>query len=382
MLQPINTLFNPFTTRGLTLKNRLVVSPMCQYSAKYGVANDWHFAHLGRFAIGGFGLVIVEATSVAPEGRITYGDLGLWSDEQVPDLRRIVDFVHSQGAAAGIQLAHAGRKASTPVPFRPSLDGMSDADKQEIAFEEWQPLAPSAIIHSETAPGFKLPREMSLADIESFKASYLAAVGRAHEAGFDVIEIHAAHGYLLNQFMSPLANKRTDQYGGSRDNRMRLTLELAEAIRNVWLKPLFVRISVTDNHPDGWTVDDSVVLVSKLKEIGVDVVDCSAGGFDGAAFRPKALYQVPLSAEIREKTGMATMTVGLITDAQDAEKIVASGEADLIALARAALDDPNWPAHAKHQLQAADDSYSVWPAQAGYAIKNKDRSLKQRSFAE
>jgi 2,4-dienoyl-CoA reductase-like NADH-dependent reductase (Old Yellow Enzyme family) len=382
MLQPTNTLFTPFTLRGLTLKNRLVVSPMCQYSSKYGFANDWHFAHLGRFAIGGFGLVFVEATGVTAEGRISYGDLGLWSDEQVPELRRIVDFVHSQGAAAGIQLGHAGRKASTPVPFRLSLDGMSEAEKQEIAFEDWQPIAPSAVIHSETARGFKQPREMTLADIDSFKVSFLASVERAHRAGFDVVEIHAAHGYLLDQFLSPLANKRQDGYGGSRDNRMRLLLELAQAVRDVWQKPLFVRISATDNHPDGWTIDDSVVLVAKLREIGVDVVDCSSGGFDGAAFRPEARYQVPLSAEIREKTGMPTMTVGLITEPQEAEDIVAKGEADLIALARAALDDPNWPLHARHLLQGADDNYKSWPAQAGYAVKAKDRVLKQRSYAE
>jgi 2,4-dienoyl-CoA reductase-like NADH-dependent reductase (Old Yellow Enzyme family) len=382
MLQPANKLFTPFTVRGLTLKNRVVVSPMCQYSAKYGVANDWHFAHLARFAIGGFGLVMMEATSVTPEGRISYGDLGLWSDEQVPSARRIVDFIHSQGAAVGVQLAHAGRKASTPVPFRPSLDGLDDADRQEIAYEDWQPLAPSAIIHSETVPGFKLPRAMTLADIEAFKASYLAAVERAHHSGFDVIEMHGAHGYLFNQFLSPLSNKRSDQYGGSRDNRMRLLLETAQAVRDVWQKPLFVRLSVTDNHPDGWTVEDSVVLVSRLKEIGVDVVDCSSGGFDGAAFRPKALYQVPLSNEIREKTGISTMTVGLITEPEEAEKIVANGEADLVALARAALEDPNWPVHARHALQAADDTYSTWPKQAGYAIRNKDRSLKLRSFAE
>lgn len=382
MLQPANQLFTPFTIHDLTLKNRLVVSPMCQYSAKYGAANDWHFAHLGRFAIGGFGLVMVEATAVAPEGRITYGDLGLWSDEQIPDLRRIVDFIHSQGAAAGIQLAHAGRKASTPVPFRPSVDGLSEAEKQDIAFEDWQPLAPSAIIHSQTLPGFKPPREMTLADIDSFKQSYLAAVGRAERAGFDIVEMHGAHGYLFNQFLSPLANKRTDRYGGSRDNRMRLLLETAEAVRAAWRKPLFVRLSISDNHPDGWTVEDSVVLVSKLKAIGVDVVDCSSGGFDGAAFRPKALYQVPFAAEIRQKTGMPTMTVGLITEPEDAERIIAEGEADLIALARAALEDPNWPVHARQKLQAGDDTYSTWPPQAGYAIRNKDRALKLRSFAE
>jgi 2,4-dienoyl-CoA reductase-like NADH-dependent reductase (Old Yellow Enzyme family) len=382
MLQPASQLFTPFTVRGLTLKNRLVVSPMCQYSAKYGVANDWHFAHLGRFAIGGFGLVMVEATAVTAEGRITYGDTGLWSDEQIPNLRRIVDFVHSQGAAAGIQLAHAGRKASTPVPFRLSIAGLSDAEKQEIAFEDWQPVAPSPIVHSEAAPGFKAPREMTLDDIASFKASYLAAVARAHEAGFDIVEIHGAHGYLFNQFLSPLANKRTDRYGGSRDNRMRLLLETAEAVRAAWRKPLFVRLSISDNHPDGWAVEDSVLLVSRLKEIGIDVVDCSSGGFDGAAFNPKALYQVPFSTEIREKTGMATMTVGLITEPREAETIVASGEADLVALARAALDDPNWPVHARHELQASDDSYSTWPRQAGYAVRNKDRALKQRAYAE
>jgi 2,4-dienoyl-CoA reductase-like NADH-dependent reductase (Old Yellow Enzyme family) len=381
MLQTANTLFSPFSLRGLTLKNRLVVAPMCQYSAKYGVTNDWHFAHLGRFGIGGFGLVIVEAAAVTAEGRISYADVGLWSDDQTPGLQRIVDFLHSQGAAAGIQLAHAGRKASTPVPFRPSVEGLTEAEKQEIAYESWQPIAPSAVIHSETAPGFSKPREMTLADIESFKQSYLAAVARAHDAGFDIIEIHAAHGYLLNQFLSPLANKRTDEYGGSRDNRMRLLLELSEAVRKVWHKPLSVRISATDNHPDGWTLDDSVALVSKLKEIGVDVVDCSSGGFDGAAFRPSALYQVPLSAEIRAKTGMPTMAVGLITKAEEAAKIIADGEADLVALAREALDDPNWPVHAKHKVDAGDTTYAVWPQQAGYAVKNKDRSLKERSFA-
>jgi 2,4-dienoyl-CoA reductase-like NADH-dependent reductase (Old Yellow Enzyme family) len=383
MLQQNTQLFSPFTVRGLTLKNRLVVAPMCQYSAKGGFANDWHLVHLGRFALGGFGLVIVEATGVVPEGRISYGDLGLWSDEHIPALRRIVDFLHAQGAAAGIQLAHAGRKASTPAPFRPSVEGLSETEKQEIGFEDWQPVAPSPVIHSKTLPGFKTPREMTLDDIEQFKQSFLAAVTRADQAGFDLVEIHAAHGYLLNQFLSPLANKRQDSYGGSRDNRMRLLLELTEAVRKAWAdKPLFVRLSISDNHSDGWTVEDSVVLVDRLKALGVDLVDCSSGGFDGATFRPQALYQVPFSAEIREKTGLPTMAVGLITEPHDAEAIVQNGDADLVALARAALDDPNWPAHAKHVLQAADESYNVWPPQAGYAVRNKDRSLKQRAFAE
>jgi 2,4-dienoyl-CoA reductase-like NADH-dependent reductase (Old Yellow Enzyme family) len=381
MLQPTTKLFTPFTMRDLTLKNRLVVAPMCQYSAKDGFVSDWHFVHLGRFGIGGFGLVIVEATAVSPEGRISYGDLGLWSDDQIAPLKRIVDFLHSQGAAAGIQLAHAGRKASTPVPFRPNVD---EAEKLAIGFEDWLPIAPSAVIHSEKVPGFKVPREMTLSDIQDFKANFLAALGRAEEAGFDVVEIHAAHGYLLNQFLSPLANKRTDEYGGSRDNRMRLLLELTEVARAAWpaQKPLFVRISATDNHPDGWTIDDSVVLVEKLKALGIDVVDCSSGGFDGAAFKPKALYQVELAAELREKTGMATLAVGLITEPQEAEAIIENCEADLVALARAALDNPQWPLHAKHVLMQSDDVYAAWPQQAGYAVKAKDRSLRQRAFAE
>ena len=381
MLQSSIQLFIPFPLRSLTLKNRLVVAPMCQYSAQGGLANDWHFAHLGRFGIGGFGLVIVEATAVVPEGRISYGDLGLWSDEQIEPLRRIVNFLHSQGAAAGIQLAHAGRKASTPVPFRPTV---TEAEKADVGFEAWEPVAPSAVIHSETVAGFTKPRAMSIDDIQSFKESFVAAVGRAEEAGFDVVEIHAAHGYLLDQFLSPLANHRTDEYGGSRDNRMRLLLELTESVRAAWpaSKPLFVRISATDNHPDGWTVDDSVVLVDKLKALGVDVVDCSSGGFDGAAFKPKALYQVPLASEIRERTSMATMAVGLITDPEEAESIIEHGEADLVAFARTALDDPQWPLHARHTLMPSDNLYADWPKQMGYAVKAKDRSLKQRSFAE
>lgn len=381
MLQSFPQLFTPLPLRNLTLKNRLAVAPMCQYSAKGGIANDWHFAHLARFGIGGFGLVIVEATAVSPEGRISYADLGLWSDAQIEPLRRIVDFLHSQGAAAGIQLAHAGRKASTSVPFRPHV---TDAEKADIGYEAWEPIAPSALIHSERAAGFSKPREMTIADITVYKENFIAAVGRAEQAGFDVIEIHAAHGYLLNQFLSPLANKRTDDYGGSRDNRIRLLLELTEAVRAAWpaSKPLFVRISATDNHPDGWTVEDSIVLVEKLKVLGVDVVDCSSGGFDGAAFNPKPLYQVPLAGQLREKTGMATIAVGLITEPEEAEAIIRRGDADLVALAREALDDPQWPLHARHALIPSDDTYAAWPKQMGYAVKAKDRSLRQRAFAE
>ncbi|MGV3553051.1 NADH:flavin oxidoreductase/NADH oxidase [Rhizobium sp.] len=376
----MSQLFTPFTLRDLTLKNRTVVAPMCQYTARHGFINDWHFAHLARFGIGGFGLVFVEATAVSPEGRISYADAGLWSDEQIEPYRRIVDFLHSQGAAAGIQLAHAGRKASTPVPFRPNP---TDAEKVATAYEDWQPIAPSAIIHSDRMPGFKVPREMTLDDIRRFKQSYIQSVHRAEKAGFDTIEIHAAHGYLLNQFLSPLANKRQDDYGGSLDNRMRLLLELTEDVRAAWPsgKPLFVRISASDNHPEGWSVEDSAVLAGKLKALGVDAIDVSSGGFDGAAFNPKALYQLPLSRQVREQAGIPTAAVGLITTAEEGEAIVASGDADLVALARQALDDPNWPLHAHHTLDKGEKPYADWPLQAGYAVRNKDRSLKERAFS-
>lgn len=377
----MSQLFTPLTFRDLTLKNRLVLAPMCQYSARHGLANDWHFAHLGRFAIGGFGLVFVEATSVSPEGRISYADTGLWSDEQIEPYRRIVDFLHSQGAAAGIQLAHAGRKASSPVPFRPDP---TDAEKVAVAYEDWQPIAPSALIHSERLAGYKLPREMTQEDIRRFKQCYIESVYRAEKAGFDVIEIHAAHGYLVNQFLSPLANRRQDEYGGSRENRMRLLLELAGEVRAAWpaSKPIFVRISASDNHPDGWTVDDSVVLAGKLKTLGIDAIDVSSGGFDGATIDPKSLYQLPFSTRVRHEGGIPTLAVGLITTPEQSEAIVANGDADLVALARAALDDPNWPVHARLVLDGNESSYADWPLQAGYAVRNMDRSLKKRAFAK
>ena len=377
----MSQLFTPLTLRDLILKNRLVVAPMCQYSARHGFANDWHFAHLSRFAIGGFGLVTVEATAVSPEGRISYADTGLWSDDQIEPFRRIVDFLHSQGSAAGMQLAHAGRKASSPVPFRPNP---TDAEKVAAAYEDWQPIAPSPIIHSEKLPGYKVPREMTLDDIRRFKQSFIEAIYRTEKAGFDLVEIHAAHGYLINQFLSPLANKREDDYGGSRENRMRLLLELVQEARSAWpaAKPLFVRISGSDNHPDGWTADDSVVLARELKALGVDAVHVSSGGFDGAAFNPKALYQLPLSTKVRNEASIPTVAVGLITTPQEAEAIIENGDADLVALARAALDDPNWPHHARHMLENDESAYADWPPQAGYAIRNKDRALKERAFAE
>ena len=373
----MSKLFSPATLRGLTLRNRTVVAPMCQYSAQDGFANDWHFVHLGRFAIGGFGLVMLEATAVVPEGRISYADLGLWKDEQVAPLKRIVDFLHGQGAAAGIQLAHAGRKASTPVPWRNGFDE-TEAEKAALHFESWTPVAPSAEIHAE-GKNFTRPEALDEAGIRRVIDAFVAAARRAEQAGFDTIEIHAAHGYLLNQFLSPLANKRTDRYGGSRENRMRLLLEVVEAVRPVWPadKPLLVRLSVSDWHPDGWQVADSIALTRELKARGVDAIDASSGGFEGAAVLAAADYQVPFAAAVRKEGGLPSMAVGLLGDARRAEEIIANGEADFIALARGALDDPNWPVHARHELGASD--YDLWPNQTK-RVRERDRSLGQRGW--
>jgi 2,4-dienoyl-CoA reductase-like NADH-dependent reductase (Old Yellow Enzyme family) len=372
-------LFTPLDLRALTLKNRLVVAPMCQYSARRGVAQDYHLVHYGRFALGGFGLVLVEATAVVPEGRISYADLGLWDDAQIAPLARIAGLLKANGASAGIQLAHAGRKASATVPWRGGFTE-TEAEKPEIGFETWVPVAPSAEPHAPDSPVFQVPHALTTAEIAGLVDAFAAAARRAEAAGFDVVEVHGAHGYLINQFLSPLANKRTDRYGGGRDNRMRFALEVVRAVRAVWpaQKPLLLRLSVTDSHPDGWTVADSIALVTAMKEIGVDAIDCSSGGFDGAVNAPGPLYQVALARAVREGADVPTAAVGLITRAVEAEAIVADGDADLVALAREALDDPNWPLHARASLVGTD--YSDWPKQSGYAIRNKDRALGLRGF--
>lgn len=373
----MSQLFSPFTLRDVTFRNRTVVAPMCQYSAQHGFANDWHFVHLGRFALGGFGLVILEATGVVPEGRISYGDLGLWEDAQIAPLKRIVDFLHQQGSTAGIQLGHAGRKAATPLAWRNGFDE-TEEEKQAFAFETWVPVAPSAERHSDN-PAFQMPTALDAAGIQRVIQGFVDATRRADAAGFDVVEIHAAHGYLLSQFLSPLANHRTDAYGGSRENRMRLLLEVTEAVRAVWPegKPLFVRISAVDGSPGGWTIEDSQVLTRELKARGVDLIDCSSGGFNGYALKAAPHYQVDLAQAVRE-AGLPTIAVGLIDDPEGAEAIVAEGQADLVALARGALEDPNWPLHARHQLEGGGDAYQLWPKQARDRIRDKDRALGRR----
>jgi 2,4-dienoyl-CoA reductase-like NADH-dependent reductase (Old Yellow Enzyme family) len=366
----MSKLFSTLKVRGLTLKNRAVVSPMCQYSAKHGLANDWHFVHLGRFAQGGFGLVFVEATAVEPEGRITYGDMGLWDDKQIAPLQRIVKFLHDQGSAAAIQLAHAGRKASSTIPWRGKFDE-TEAEKKALAFEEWTPVGPSALPHNAS---YKIPEALDEAGLARVKAGFVAAAQRAAAAGFDVAEVHSAHGYLLHEFLSPVSNNRTDAYGGTRENRMRFPLEVVATVRKAWPddKPLFVRISTQDWIEGGWQVDDSIAYAEKLKALGADVIDCSSGGFDTSVVKSAALYQVPFAKAVKEMAKVPTMSVGLISTAQEAEGILERGEADLIALGRMALEDPNWAHHARHVLEGGDESYGQWPQQMGYAIRNKD----------
>lgn len=345
-------LFTPFTLRSLTFRNRIGVSPMCQYSAVDGVPGDWHFQHIGALATGGAALVIMEATAVLPEGRISPHDLGLWDSSQVLAFARITEFVKSQGAIPGIQLAHAGRKASTRRPW----EGTGAVPAAEGG---WQVLGPDT---EPFAPNYPTPVACTNEDIGQIIQAFADAAMRALAAGFEVIELHAAHGYLLHEFLSPLSNSRTDQWGGSFENRTRLTMAVARAVRGVWPSdfPLFVRISATDWVEGGWSLEDSVRLVRELRAVGVDLIDCSSGGnLASAKIAPGPGYQVPFSHRIRQEAGIATAAVGLITDPKQAEEIVASGSADMVLLAREMLRNPRWPLLAAHALGAD----APWPPQ-------------------
>ena len=369
---PAPQLLSPFTVRGLTLKNRIVVSPMCQYSAIDGVLTDWHLVHLGRFALGGAALVFVEATGVEARGRISPGDSGLWNDDQARALARIAEFLKANGAAAGVQLAHAGRKASTRRPW----DGGGELTEVDAAKGEppWETLAPSALPFADNYP---LPKAMSTADMGEVIVAFREAARRANDAGFDVVEIHAAHGYLLHEFLSPLSNHRTDEYGGDRPARMKFPLEVIETVRAVWpkTKPLFLRVSSTDWVEGGWTIDDTVAFAAAAKALGVDVVDCSSGGNTPTPPTLRPGYQVPFAEAVRRDAGVATMAVGLILDAQLAEEIVSSGKADLVALARPALDDPNFAIHASAALTGTPD-YSLAPTPAKSGLDRLAQSLR------
>jgi 2,4-dienoyl-CoA reductase-like NADH-dependent reductase (Old Yellow Enzyme family) len=338
------SLFDPLTIRGVTLKHRIVVSPMCQYSSVDGLANDWHFVHLGALAVGGASLVFTEATAVTAEGRISPQDLGIWADHHIEPIARAVRFIADQGALPGIQLAHAGRKASTYRPWA-TEKGMVPEDEGG-----WTALAPSAIPYADNYP---MPTALGEAGIGSVVAAFRDAAVRALTAGCQVVEIHAAHGYLLQEFLSPLSNQRTDRYGGSFDNRIRLLLEVVDAVRQVWPErlPLFVRISATDWADGGWTLDESVVLARRLSEHGVDLIDCSSGGNASAVRYPIGPgYQVPFSERVRRDANVPTGTVGLITEPTQADTIIRTGQADVVLLARELLRDPHWPLRAARVL--------------------------------
>ncbi|MCC7485213.1 MAG: NADH:flavin oxidoreductase/NADH oxidase [Burkholderiales bacterium] len=346
-------LFRPVTFRSVTARNRIMVSPMCQYSARDGVPDDWHLQHLGARAVGGAGIVCAEMTNVEARGRITPGCLGLWNDAQRDAFARIVRFVKSQGAVAAVQLAHAGRKASTQPPWE-------GGKPLAAANGGWQPIAPSPLPFGE---GYPVPQEMAERTIADIVNAFASSARRAREAGFDLIELHGAHGYLVHEFLSPLSNRRTDRYGGSFENRVRFLLEVVDAVRSEWPagKPLFVRLSCTDWIEGGWDLESSVKLARLLGSGGkVDLIDSSSGGLSPLQKVPlHPGYQVPFAAAVRERAGIASGAVGMITGADMAEHVLATGKADLVILARALLNDPYWPLHAAKALKAR----IAWPQQ-------------------
>lgn len=360
---PEVNLFTPIALRGLICSNRIAMAPMCMYSADDGFANDFHLVHLGTRAMGGVGLVIVEATAVTADGRISPYDLGIWKDEHVEPLARIARFLEAQGAAPGIQLAHAGRKASNDAPWK------GGASLKTPAEGGWPVVGASPISFTEEDP---VPMPLDESSIEQYIQAWEAAAQRALRAGFKVIEIHAAHGYLLHQFLSPITNHRTDQYGGSLENRMRFLLRVTERLRAMIPEelPLFVRISATDWVDGGWDIEQSVVLCKRLKELGVDLIDVSSGGTVHDAKIPMAKgYQVPFAQRIREEVGIRTGAVGMISDPQHADEIVTSGQANLVLLARELLREPYWVIKAQHALEEE----LAWPIQYGYVVKRRTK---------
>ena len=371
-------LFSPLTLRGVTLPNRIVLSPLCMYSGKDGVANDFHFAHLSTFARGRVGLIFAEATAVEPRGRITPRCLGIWNDEQVEAFKPITAFIEEMGSVPGIQLAHAGRKASSHTPW---MGGKPITAENALPGEElWPIVGPSA---TPVADGFQTPHQLTTEEIADLVNAFAPAAKRSLEAGFKVIELHGAHGYLMHSFLSPLANTRNDEYGGDIHGRMRFPLEVAAAVRAVLPDevPLFFRISAVDGPAEGWSIDDSVTLSKELAALGVDVVDCSSGGIAGAPrFRisddGKPLgspldrglgFQVPYAEQVRNETDIKTMAVGVIVDPQQAEDILVDGRADLIALGRELMYNPFWSLHAAQAL-GEDPDFKMWPDQYSWAV--------------
>ena len=370
-------LFQEVSLREVKARNRIVVSPMCQYSAKDGQVGDWHLAHLGKFALGGAGIVFVEATAVERRGRITHGDTGIWDDAQIAGLRRVAEFLKSQGAVPAIQLAHAGRKASMARPWY----GNGPLTQADLARGDkpWSIVAPT---DKPVGEGWIAPRRLQAGDLQHLKESYRQAARRAHAAGFEILELHAAHGYLLHSFLSPLSNE------GSLESRMQFPLEVVREVRNAWpaRKPMFVRVSSIDDVEGGWTIEDSIAFAKELKAIGVDVIDCSSGGILGSATAATRVllprvpgFQLPFAERIRKEAGVMTMAVGLILTAQQAEEALAAGRADLIAVGREALWDPNWPLHAAAAL-GADPGFERWPVQYGWWLVRREALLKKIGF--
>lgn len=376
----MSMLFSPITLRGLTIPNRAVIPPLCQYSATEGMANDWHMVQLGRFAVGGFGLVFSEVVSVLRDGRITHGDLGLWSDDQVAPLKRVTDFIKSQGAVPAVQLGHAGRKSSMQRPWEGN--GPLGPDQFARGETSWDIVSAAA---NPLGEGHLLPAALDAAGMARILDAFAIATKRAHAAGFEAVEVHCAHGYLLHQFLSPLSNTRNDAYGGDLAGRMRFPLEVIAAVRAAWPedRPVFVRISAVDGLDGGWTMEDSLAFASEMKPLGVDVVDCSSGGIGGSATGSKRVprgfgFQVPYAAEIRREKRLATMAVGLITGPLQAEAVLAAGAADLIAIGREAMNNPNWALMARAVLDpgTTEEVFAPWPPQHGWWMEKRAAVLE------
>lgn len=371
-----SALFSVLNLRSVALRNRVVITPMCQYSAQDGFVNDWHMVQYGRFAVGGAGMVVVEATAVLPEGRISPGDLGVWSDDHIAGLARIANFLRDQGTVSCLQLNHAGRKAATQRPWH-GAGPLSEIDLTERRDAAWQVVAPSAL---PVGAGWPVPHELTHKEIEAIQEAFVDGARRALAAGFDAIELHCAHGYLLHQFLSALSNRRADEFGGDLAGRMRLPLQIARELRALWPddKPVLVRVSAVDNIEGGIEVADTIAFARELKEIGIDVVDCSTGGLQGAATAARLPrgegFQVEFAEAVRKGAGIGTMAVGLILTPELANSIVAQGRADLVAIGRAALDDPNWPLHAAKALEGED--FSLWPPQHRWWLERRAAILK------
>jgi len=382
MTQPVANrplLFTPITLREVTFKNRVVIAPMATYSAVDGIAQDFHLAHWGRLVLGGAGCVFVEATAVTDQGRITNGDLGIWSSAHVPALKRIADFMKTQNVVPAIQLAHAGRKGSMQRPW--FGNGALTAEDFARGEKKWDTVAPTA---EPMAAGHIVPHRLSIPELASLKEEWVNAAKRSISAGFDVLEIHNAHGYLMHQFLSPISNTRDDGYGGDLKSRMRFPLEVAEALREIWPqhKPVFVRVSAVDGLDGGWSMDDTIVYAKALKACGIDVIDCSSGGLFGSATAARIKrtwgFQVPYAERVRREAGIKSMAVGLIVDPFFAEDILQKGQADLIAIAREALVNPCWPQMAEIALgRKASDAMDDWPVQYGWWLKHRERSIAQ-----